>query len=49
MELNLNQRRKGLEAKIPDVRKTVGVVEFLLERKRQVRSAGPPFAKLAGA
>lgn len=39
MELNLSQRRKALEAKIPDIRKTVGVVEFLLSRQAKVRSS----------
>jgi hypothetical protein len=34
MELNLSQRRKGLEAKIPDIRRTVGVVEFLISRQK---------------
>lgn len=34
MELNLSQRRKGLEAKIPDIRRTVGVVEYLLSRQK---------------
>lgn len=33
MELNLNQRRKGLDVKIPDIRKTLDVVNYLLERK----------------
>jgi hypothetical protein len=33
MELNLNQRRKGLEVKIPDIKKTLDIVDYLLERK----------------
>ncbi|CED85342.1 Molecular chaperone Prefoldin, subunit 3 [Phaffia rhodozyma] len=33
MEINLNQRRKGLEEKIPDIRKTLSVVEHLISRR----------------
>jgi len=33
MENNLGQRRKGLEEKIPDMRKTLEMVTFLKERK----------------
>jgi prefoldin subunit 5 len=33
MDANLTQRRKGLEDKIPDIRKTLHMVEFLQERK----------------
>lgn len=33
MELNTAQRRRGLEEKIPDIRKTLQMVEFLKERK----------------
>ena len=33
MESNLGQRRKGLEEKIPDIRKTLEMVTFLKERK----------------
>ncbi|KAG2343893.1 Prefoldin alpha-like protein [Suillus weaverae] len=32
MDANLTQRRKGLEDKIPDIRKTLHMVEFLQER-----------------
>lgn len=38
MELNLSQRRKGLEAKIPDIRRTVGVVEYLISRQKGASS-----------
>ena len=33
MESNLGQRRKGLEEKIPDIRKTLEMTTFLKERK----------------
>ncbi|KZS95371.1 prefoldin subunit [Sistotremastrum niveocremeum HHB9708] len=33
MENNLTQRRKGLEEKIPDIKKTLAMVEFLKERR----------------
>ena len=33
MESNLGQRRKGLEEKIPDMKKTLEMVTFLKERK----------------
>ncbi|KAJ8583358.1 Prefoldin subunit 3 [Rhizopogon salebrosus TDB-379] len=33
MDANLTQRRKGLEDKIPDIRKTLNMVEFLQERR----------------
>ncbi|KLO16508.1 Prefoldin, subunit 3 [Schizopora paradoxa] len=33
MENNLNQRRSGLEEKIPDIKKTLAMVEFLQERR----------------
>ncbi|KAG1816805.1 Prefoldin subunit 3 [Suillus subaureus] len=33
MDANLTQRRKGLEDKIPDIRKTLHMVEFLQERR----------------
>lgn len=33
MELNLTQRRKGLEEKIPDIKKTLAMVQFLQERR----------------
>ena len=35
MDSNLAQRRRGLEEKIPDIKKTLSMVEFL--RDRQVR------------
>ncbi|GJJ13999.1 hypothetical protein Clacol_008256 [Clathrus columnatus] len=34
MELNMTQRRKGLEEKIPDIKKTLTMVEFLQERRQ---------------
>jgi len=33
MDANLQQRRRGLEEKIPDIRKTLAMVEFLQERR----------------
>ena len=33
MDANLTQRRRGLEEKIPDIRKTLQMVEFLNERR----------------
>ncbi|KAG2047374.1 Prefoldin subunit 3, partial [Suillus hirtellus] len=33
MDANLTQRRKGLEDKIPDIRKTLHMVEFLQEKR----------------
>jgi hypothetical protein len=37
MDGNLTQRRRGLEEKIPDIKKTLSMVEFL--RDRRVRPA----------
>ena len=36
MEVNLQQRKKGLLEKIPDIQKTLDMVEFL--KKRRVRT-----------
>ena len=33
MDANLTQRRKSLEDKIPDIKKTLHMVEFLQERR----------------
>ena len=33
MEHNLTQRRQGLEGKIPDIKKTLSMVEFLHDRR----------------
>ena len=33
MDSNLGSRRAGLEDKIPDIKKTLSMVEFLHERK----------------
>ena len=33
MEVNLQQKRKGLEVKIPDISKTLDVVRFLEARR----------------
>lgn len=33
MEINLLQRRKVLEEKIPEIEKTVAMVNYLIERK----------------
>jgi hypothetical protein len=32
MDSNLTQRRRGLEEKIPDIKKTLNMVEFLRDR-----------------
>lgn len=33
MDSNLTQRRRGLEEKIPDIKKTLNMVEFLHDRR----------------
>ena len=33
MDANLTQRRRGLEEKIPDIRKTLNMVKYLNERR----------------
>ena len=33
MDHNLAQRRRSLEEKIPDIKKTLGMIEFLQERR----------------
>lgn len=33
MDSNLTQRRRGLEEKIPDIKKTLSMVEFLRDRR----------------
>jgi hypothetical protein len=38
MEVNLQQRRKGLEVKIPDIQQTLTVVQFL--QNRRMKSKG---------
>jgi hypothetical protein len=37
MEVNLQQKRKGLEVKIPDISKTLDVVRFLEARRVSAR------------
>ncbi|KAH7323411.1 Prefoldin subunit-domain-containing protein [Rhizoctonia solani] len=37
MELNLNQRRSGLEEKIPDIKKSLGVVEHLIAQRKPAK------------
>lgn len=39
MDHNLTQRRRGLEDKIPDIKKTLGMIEFLQERRVSLRHA----------
>lgn len=39
MDQNLAQRRKGLEDKVPDIKKTLSIVEFLQERRVSESSA----------
>lgn len=36
MDQNLAQRRRGLEEKIPDIKKTLSMIEFLHERRVSV-------------
>ena len=36
MEANLTQKRASLEEKIPDIRKTLDVVEYLQERRVRI-------------
>jgi hypothetical protein len=38
MDANLTQRRQGLEEKIPDIKKTLTMVEYLRERRVSVAS-----------
>ncbi len=38
MEVNLQQKRRGLEVKVPDIEKTLGVVRFLEERRVRSRA-----------
>ncbi|CAE6528441.1 unnamed protein product [Rhizoctonia solani] len=38
MELNLNQRKSGLGEKIPDIKKSLGVVEHLIAQKKPAKS-----------
>ena len=33
MDSNLTQRKRGLEEKIPDIRKTLSMVEYLSDRR----------------
>ncbi|KAG8702968.1 hypothetical protein FRC09_004434 [Ceratobasidium sp. 395] len=37
MELNLKQRKTALEEKIPDIKKSLGVVEFMIARKSPLK------------
>jgi hypothetical protein len=37
MEVNLQQRRKGLEVKIPDIQQTLTVVQFLQNRRLKAK------------
>ncbi|EJF58736.1 Prefoldin subunit 3 [Dichomitus squalens LYAD-421 SS1] len=39
MDNNLAQRRRGLEEKIPDIKKTLAMVEFLQERREGMSAA----------
>ncbi|KAK7046016.1 hypothetical protein VNI00_007011 [Paramarasmius palmivorus] len=40
MNDNLTQRRQGLEEKIPDIKKTLSMVEFLRDRKEGKKAGG---------
>ena len=42
MDHNLAQRRRGLEEKIPDIRKTLSMIEFLQARRVSRACAVPP-------
>lgn len=42
MELNLQQRRKALLAKIPDIEQTLSVVNFLAARRRKAAGEAEP-------
>jgi hypothetical protein len=44
MEVNLQQKRKGLEVKIPDISKTLDVVRFLESRRVSTDGCTPDFA-----
>jgi hypothetical protein len=37
MDSNLTQRKRGLEEKIPDIKKTLSMVEFLRDRRVRYR------------
>jgi hypothetical protein len=39
MDSNLTQRRRGLEEKIPDIKKTLSMVEFLRDRREGSKAA----------
>lgn len=41
MDSNLNQRRLSLEEKIPDIQKTLSMVEYLQERRVRPVSFSP--------
>ncbi|KAF9235007.1 Prefoldin subunit 3 [Melanogaster broomeanus] len=40
MDANMTQRRRGLEDKIPDIKKTLHMIEFLQERREGKKKAG---------
>jgi hypothetical protein len=40
MDSNLTQRRRGLEEKIPDIRKTLSMVEYLRDRRVRLLGVG---------
>ncbi|KAH9068109.1 prefoldin subunit [Lactarius deliciosus] len=42
MDSNLAQRRRGLEEKIPDIKKTLSMVEFLRDRQEGKKAAEKP-------
>ena len=49
MDHNLAQRRRGLEDKIPDIKKTLAMVEFLQERRVSECAQLPPRFQLTRA
>lgn len=42
MEMNLQQRKKGLSTKIPDIQQTLDVVLFLQRRRQKALGESPP-------
>jgi hypothetical protein len=47
MDSNLTQRRCGLEEKIPDIKKTLTMVEFLRDRRVRPNISLSVFAKIS--
>jgi len=45
MDSSLAQRRRGLEDKIPDIKKTLSMVEYLRDRRVRRPASVPPEAR----